>query len=44
MPDIAFDIRQGNGVFLTAKTDGIALGAGACGAADAMHVILGLMR
>jgi hypothetical protein len=39
MSDVALDIRQGDGVFLAAEANGVALGAGARGAADAMHIV-----
>ncbi len=39
MADVALDVGQRNGVFLAAETDGVAFGAGAGGAADAMHVV-----
>jgi len=39
MSDVALDVGQRDGVFLATEADGIALGAGARGAADAMHVV-----
>ena len=44
MADVALDIRQRDGVFLAAETDGVALRSGARSAADAMHVIFGIVR
>ncbi len=44
MADIALDVGQRNGVFLAAETDGVALGAGACSASDAMHIIFRVIR
>ena len=42
--DIRFDVRQRHDVFLAAETNGVAFGAGARGAADAMHVIFRILR
>src|SRR5471032_2098131 len=42
--DVTLDIRQRDGVFLTAEADGIAIGAGARGAADTMHIVLRIVR
>src|SRR5688572_14606961 len=42
--DVGLDLWQGHGVFLAAEADGVALRAGACRAADAMHVIRGILR
>ena len=44
MADVALDVGQRDGVFLAAEADGVALGAGARGAADAMHVVFGIVR
>jgi hypothetical protein len=42
--DVALDVRQRDGVFLATEADGVAVGAGARGAADAMHVVFGIVR
>src|SRR5580698_1912818 len=42
--DVALDVRQRDGIFLAAETDGIAVGAGTRGAPDPMHIILGIVR
>ena len=42
--DIGFDVWQRHHVFLAAETDRIAFSARPCRAADAMHVIFGILR
>jgi hypothetical protein len=42
--DVVFDVGKRDRVFLAAEADGIALSAGARGAADAMHIIFGIVR
>jgi hypothetical protein len=44
MADVALDVGQRDGVFLATEADGVALGAGACGTAYAMHVVLRIVR
>src|SRR5690606_32492299 len=40
--DVGLDVRQAHRVALAGEADGVALGAQAGGAADAMHVVLGI--
>jgi len=42
--DVLLDVRQRDGVFLAAEAYRVALGAGARSAADAMHIVLGIVR
>ena len=42
--DEFLDLRQAEDVFFAGERDGVARGAGARGAADAMHVVLGILR
>src|SRR6185295_17972077 len=42
--DVVLDLGQRHGVFLAAEADRVALRAGARGAADAMHVVGGILR
>ncbi len=44
MSNVTLDIRQRDGVFLAAETDRVALGAGARGAAYAVHVVFRIVR
>src|SRR5947207_7460024 len=44
MPDITLDFRQRHRILLARETDGVALGAGAGGAADAVHVVGRVLR
>ena len=44
MTDVTLDVGERNGVFLAAEADGVAVGAGARGTADAMHVVFGIVR
>jgi hypothetical protein len=44
MADIALDVGQRDGVLFAAKTDGVAGGAGARRASNAVHVVLGVVR
>src|SRR6185503_18476396 len=42
--DVVLDVRQRHRVFLAAEADGVTLGAGARRAANAMHVVGGVLR
>src|SRR5688572_939944 len=42
--DVLLDLGQTENVFLAGETDGIARGAGARGATDAVHVVFGVLR
>src|SRR5262249_34885377 len=42
--DVVLDVRQRDRVFFAAEADGVALGAGTSRAADAVHVIRGVLR
>src|SRR6478735_11027571 len=44
VPDVLLDVGQALRIVLAAEADGIALGAGARGAADAMHVVGAVLR
>ena len=44
MADVALDVGQRYRVFVAAEGNGVALGAGACRASDAVNVILGVVR
>jgi hypothetical protein len=44
MTDVALDIGQGDGVLLATEADGITFGAGTRGTADAVYVILRVVR
>src|SRR5271169_2457778 len=44
MTDKTLDVGQRDRVLLAAETDGVAGGAGARRASDAMHVVLGIVR
>ena len=43
MTDIFFDIRQPHRKAFTCKCDRVTGCAGTCGAADAMHIVLGIL-
>src|SRR5580658_7030258 len=42
--EVVLDLRQRDREFLAGKADGVALGAGARGAADAVYVVGGILR
>ena len=42
--DVRLDVRQAHRVEIAGEADRVALGAQARGAADAMHVVLGVVR
>src|SRR5512137_2362900 len=44
VPEVFLDLRQRDRVLLAGKTDGITLGAGACGAPDAVNVVGRILR
>src|SRR5579871_4321486 len=44
MTDVALDVRQADRIFLATEADRVAFRAGARGAPDTMHVVLGVVR
>src|SRR5689334_8644321 len=44
VPDVILDVRERHRRILAREADGISLGSGARGAADAMHIVGGILR